>query len=100
MRLGPKITDTVKGKLRLGAKILQVGGVEKIFMQMFSVSEGEKLMKASQCYLSTTSGPMAGLLFISTHKIAFCSDRSIKITSPKGNEIRVHYKLNNDYQPK
>ncbi|PNX92491.1 hypothetical protein L195_g015629, partial [Trifolium pratense] len=87
-----KITNTVKGKLRLGARILQVGGVEKVFMQIFSVKDGEKLLKASQCYLSTTSGPIAGLLFISTHKVAFYSERSIKISSPKGELIRVHYK--------
>ncbi|XP_054795067.1 GEM-like protein 4 [Prosopis cineraria] len=94
VRLGPKITDTVKGKLRLGARILQVGGVEKIFLQLFSVKEGEKLLKASQCYLSTTSGPIAGLLFISTEKVAFCSDRSIKITSSEGEVIGgVHYKV-------
>lgn len=78
----------------MGARILQVGGVEKVFMQLFSVREGEKLLKASQCYLSTTSGPIAGLLFISTHKVAFCSDRSIKISSPNGEDVRVHYKVN------
>ncbi|CAK8574246.1 unnamed protein product [Lathyrus sativus] len=88
-----KMSDTVKGKLRLGARILRVGGVEKVFMQLFSVTDGEKLLKASQCYLSTTSGPIAGLLFISTHKVAFCSEKSIKITSPKGEFIRVHYKV-------
>ncbi|OIV91254.1 hypothetical protein TanjilG_30476 [Lupinus angustifolius] len=93
VRLGPKITDTVKGKLSLGARILQVGGVEKVFMRLFSVNDGEKLLKASQCYLSTTTGPIAGLLFISTDKIAFCSERSIKISSPKGEQIRVHYKV-------
>ncbi|KAG4910005.1 GEM-like protein 4 [Glycine soja] len=93
VRLGPKITDTVKGKLSMGARILQVGGVEKVFMQLFSVREGEKLLKASQCYLSTTSGPIAGLLFISTDKVAFCSDRSIKISSPNGDDVRVHYKV-------
>ncbi|XP_058772059.1 putative GEM-like protein 8 [Vicia villosa] len=87
-----KMADTVKGKLRLGARILQVGGVEKVFMQFFSAKDEEKLLKASQCYLSTTSGPIAGLLFISTHKVAFYSEKSIKITSPKGEFIRVHYK--------
>ncbi|KAI5588103.1 hypothetical protein BDE02_05G073700 [Populus trichocarpa] len=46
VRLGPKISETVKGKLSLGAKILQVGGVEKIFKQLFVVSEDEKLLKA------------------------------------------------------
>lgn len=89
----PKITDTVKGKLSLGARVLQVGGFKKIFMQLFGVTEGEKLLKASQCYLSTTSGSIAGLLFISTEKVSFRSDRPIKITSPKGEVMRVHYKV-------
>ncbi|XP_058754885.1 putative GEM-like protein 8 [Vicia villosa] len=93
VRLGPKITETLKGKLKLGARILQVGGVEKVFMQLFSVKDGEKLLKASHCYISTTSGPIAGLLFISTHKVAFCSDKPIKTTSPKGELIRVQYKV-------
>ncbi|KAI4313198.1 hypothetical protein L6164_026195 [Bauhinia variegata] len=93
VRLGPKITDTVKGKLSIGAKILQVGGVEKVFMQLFSVTEGEKLLKAYQCYLSTTSGPIAGLLFISTEKVAFCSERTIKISSAEGELVKFHYKV-------
>ncbi|KAK8698050.1 hypothetical protein V6N13_114182 [Hibiscus sabdariffa] len=63
VRLGPKITKTVKGKLSLGARILQVGGL------------------------------LAGLLFISSEKVAFCSDRSIKIPSPNGEFVRVHYKV-------
>ncbi|KAE8727376.1 GEM-like protein 4-like [Hibiscus syriacus] len=58
VRLGPKISETVKGKLSLGARILQGGGVEKVFKQLFSVGEGEKMVKACQCYLSTTSGPI------------------------------------------
>ncbi|KAJ8562862.1 hypothetical protein K7X08_031314 [Anisodus acutangulus] len=59
--LSPKLTETVKGKLSLGAKILQVGGLERIFKQKFSVKDDEKLLKVSQCYLSTTAGPMAGI---------------------------------------
>ncbi|KAG5521647.1 hypothetical protein RHGRI_034018 [Rhododendron griersonianum] len=93
VRLGPKISETVKGKLSLGAKILQAGGVEKIFKHHFNVREGEKLLKASQCYLSTTAGPLAGLLFISTDKVAFCSERSIKFSSPSGELIRIRYKV-------
>ncbi|CAL5427338.1 unnamed protein product [Camellia sinensis] len=93
VKLGPKITETVKGKLSLGAKIIRAGGVEKIFKQNFSNREGEKLLKASQCYLSTTTGPIAGLLFISTDKVAFFSDRSIKLSSPIGEFIRLRYKV-------
>ncbi|XP_050232183.1 GEM-like protein 7 [Mercurialis annua] len=92
VKLGTKITETLKGKLSLGAKILQVGGVKKIFRQFFTVRDGERLLKVSQCYLSTTSGPIAGLLFISTEKIAFCSERSIKLSSPEGEIVRIHYK--------
>ncbi|XP_031274851.1 GEM-like protein 4 [Pistacia vera] len=93
VRLGPKITEIVKAKLSLGARILQVGGMNKVFKKLFSVGEGERLLKTCQCYLSTTAGPIAGLLFISTHKVAFCSERSIKFSSPNGELIRVHYKV-------
>ncbi|KAG7032677.1 GEM-like protein 4, partial [Cucurbita argyrosperma subsp. argyrosperma] len=44
VRLGQKIRETVKGKLSLGAKILQVGGLRK-GKQLFSLKEGEKLLK-------------------------------------------------------
>lgn len=93
VRIGPKLSETVKGKLRLGARILQVGGLKKVFKQNFSVREGEKLIKASQCYLSTTAGPIAGLLFISTDKVAFCSERSMKLSTPTGELLRIHYKV-------
>ncbi|KAL0409109.1 UNVERIFIED_CONTAM: GEM-like protein 4 [Sesamum radiatum] len=93
VKLGPKLSETVKGKLRLGARILQVGGVEKVFRQKFNIRDDEKLLKASQCYLSTTAGPIAGLLFVSNNRVAFCSDRSIKLSSPAGKPLKAHYKV-------
>ncbi|KAF5445276.1 hypothetical protein F2P56_034340 [Juglans regia] len=81
VKLGPKLSETVKGKLQLGAKIIQGGGKENIFSQVFGIREGEKMLKASQCYLATTAGPIAGLLFISTEKVAFCSEKSITVPS-------------------
>ncbi|XP_019158313.1 PREDICTED: GEM-like protein 6 [Ipomoea nil] len=90
---GHKITETIKGKLSLGAKILQVGGVGKIFKRNFIVKDGEKLVKTSQCYLSTTAGPIAGLLFISTDKVAFCSVSSIKLLSANGKPEIIRYKV-------
>ncbi|RWW06510.1 hypothetical protein BHE74_00047039 [Ensete ventricosum] len=92
--LGPKVSETMKGKLSMGARILQAGGVERVFRQAFSVGEGERLLKAFQCYLSTTAGPIPGMLFISNEKIAFRSDRSLKLSSPKGGLVRVPYKVN------
>ncbi|CAN7005093.1 hypothetical protein IGI04_009067 [Brassica rapa subsp. trilocularis] len=92
-KLRPKLTETVKRKLSLGSKILQVGGLEKIYKRLFRVNEDEKLFKTFQCHLSTTAGPIAGLLFISSKKMSFCSERSIKVSSPQGDMIRVHYKV-------
>ena len=94
VKLGSKLSETVKGKLSLGAKVIKEGGRGNIFKQIFGVNEGEELLKASQCYLSTTGGPIAGLLFISTQKIAFCSERAITIPSSTGHLIRTPYKVN------
>ncbi|CAA7023446.1 unnamed protein product [Microthlaspi erraticum] len=44
-------------------------------------------------FRSRLSPKLAGLLFISSKKIAFCSERSIKVASPQGDLIRVHYKV-------
>lgn len=89
VKLGPKFSETVKGKL----KIVKEGGRKNIFRHMFNVNEGEKLLKASQCYLYTTAGPIAGILFISTHKIAFCSERPISVPFPSGGILRTPYKV-------
>ncbi|MCD7449789.1 hypothetical protein HAX54_001526 [Datura stramonium] len=89
VKLGPKFSETVKGKL----KIVKEGGRRNIFKHMFNVQEGEKLLKASQCYLYTTAGPIAGILFISTDKIAFCSERPIAVPFPSGGILRTPYKV-------
>ncbi|KAL5212201.1 hypothetical protein ABZP36_023048 [Zizania latifolia] len=91
--LGPKLSETVMGKLTLGARILQAGGVEKVFRQWFNVDKNEKLLRASQCYLSTTAGPIAGMLFVSTERVAFRSDRPLAVTTPHGDKVRVPYKV-------
>jgi len=93
VRVGANISKTIKRTLSLGAQILQMGGVEKVFTQYFSAREGERLSKVSQCYLSTTSGPLAGLLFISNEKVAFCSERTIKVFNQKGQMCRIQYKV-------
>ncbi|KAJ0047983.1 hypothetical protein Pint_16633 [Pistacia integerrima] len=93
VKMGVKFSETVKGKLSLGARIIQQGGRENIFKQVFGLGENEELLKASQCYLSTTSGPIAGLLFISTEKVAFCSERSITFSSSDGQLIKSPYKV-------
>jgi hypothetical protein len=91
--LGPKISETVKGKLSLGANILRAGGVDRVFRKAFPADKGERLVKALQCYLYTTGGPIAGMLFVSTRKVAFRSDRPVAVTSPTGDVARVSYKV-------
>ncbi|XP_038895202.1 GEM-like protein 4 isoform X2 [Benincasa hispida] len=60
---------------------------------LVTAKEGEQLLKASQCYLSTSAGPIAGLLFVSTEKVAFCSEQSITLSSPTGELLKTHYKV-------
>ncbi|OMO98200.1 hypothetical protein COLO4_14079 [Corchorus olitorius] len=93
VNLGSKLSETVMGKLRLGARIIQEGGRENMFKQTFGMRQGEELLKASQCYLSTTAGPIAGLLFISTEKVAFLSESPVTISSPTGHSITTDYKV-------
>ncbi|KAL2939009.1 GEM-like protein 4 [Bienertia sinuspersici] len=82
------VNKLVRGKLSF------VGGADKVFRRVFSVREGEQLLRASHCCLFTTAGPIAGRLFISTEKLAFCSDRAIaKVSSPTGESLRFHYKI-------
>ncbi|RLN42312.1 hypothetical protein C2845_PM01G38970 [Panicum miliaceum] len=93
LTLGPKFSETIKGKVSFGAKVLQAGSIDKVFREYFVVEKDEKLLKAFQCYLSTTAGPIAGMLFISTEKIAFHSDRPLSIACSKGGKTRVPYKV-------
>ncbi|XP_058779401.1 putative GEM-like protein 8 [Vicia villosa] len=93
VKLGPKFSETVKGKLSLGAKIIQEGGRRNIFNHVFGSQEKEKLLKASQCYLYTTAGPIAGILFISTVKVAFCSERHTSFSSVDGELVKALYKV-------
>ncbi|KAK4754528.1 hypothetical protein SAY87_002632 [Trapa incisa] len=93
VRFSSKISEKVKAKLSFGVRILKMGGMEKVFKTLFNVSKEERLLKASQCCLSTTAGPIAGILFISTRNVAFCSERSLKVSCPSGESAKVHYKV-------
>jgi len=93
LKLGGNISETIWGKLSLGAKIVTEGGVENLFKLSFIVGPREKLLKTSACYLSTTTGPVVGLLFISTEKIAFCSDRPLSFMGSKGRIAWSYYRV-------
>nr|XP_043608739.1 GEM-like protein 4 [Erigeron canadensis] len=89
----PKFFEIMKHNLSNGAKIVQFASQDKIFKKNFSVKEGEKLLQTSQCYLYTTAGAIAGLLFVSTERVAFCSDRSVATYSTSGKLLKFQYKV-------
>ncbi|GJN10990.1 hypothetical protein PR202_ga29147 [Eleusine coracana subsp. coracana] len=69
------------------------GGYDKIFQQTFECLPDEKLKKAYVCYLSTTHGPVMGVLYISTVKIAFGSDSPVKYVTEDNKTASSFYKV-------
>ncbi|KAI3862551.1 hypothetical protein MKX03_037655 [Papaver bracteatum] len=61
--------------------------------QTFNTTPNEKLKKSFACYLSTSTGPVAGTLYLSNVHIAFCSDRPLTFTAPSGQQAWSYYKV-------
>ena len=57
--------------------MLRLCQVDKIFQQTFESLPEEKLKRSFACYLSTSAGPVMGVLYLSTAKLAFCSDNPL-----------------------
>ncbi|KAJ7564453.1 hypothetical protein O6H91_02G018000 [Diphasiastrum complanatum] len=92
LKTGPSMTDTARGRLTQGAKVLKEGGFEKVFKQLFDTMPNEQLKKSYACYLSTSTGPIVGTLYISTAKFAFCSDRPLQ-NNPSDQQASTYYKV-------
>ncbi|PWA69790.1 GRAM domain-containing protein / ABA-responsive protein-related protein [Artemisia annua] len=90
---GKSLLEIVKHKLSYGAKILPLGREGKIFRKNFSTTDREKLVHASRCSLYTTAGAIEGILFMSTERVGFCSDRSLKTYSATGELLKFQYKV-------
>lgn len=89
VKTGPSFTEAAMGRLAQGTKVLAEGGYEKIFKQTFEVLPDEQLKICFACYLSTSAGPVMGVLYISTAKIAFCSDNPLSYKA--GNKTEWSY---------
>lgn len=74
VKTAPSFADAAVGRIAQGTKILAEGGYEKIFRQTFETVPEEQLQNSYACYLSTSAGPVMGTVYVSTAKIAFCSD--------------------------
>ncbi|PIA46501.1 hypothetical protein AQUCO_01500209v1 [Aquilegia coerulea] len=77
LKTGPSFADAAMGRIAQGTKVLAEGGYEKIFQQTFDLVPEEQLQRTYACYLSTSAGPVMGILYLSTAKLAFCSDNPL-----------------------
>ncbi|KAJ7957499.1 GEM-like protein 5 [Quillaja saponaria] len=93
LKTGPSVSEAAWGKVNLTAKAITEGGFESLFKQTFASDPNEKLNKTFACYLSTSTGPVAGTLYLSTSRVAFCSDRPLVFTAPSGQEAWSYYKV-------
>lgn len=93
VKTGPSVSGGAWGKVNLTAKAITEGGLESLFKQIFETDPNEKLKKTFACYLSTTTGPVAGTLYLSSGRVGFCSDRPLSFTAPSGQEAWSYYKV-------
>ncbi|KAF8088523.1 hypothetical protein N665_0538s0023 [Sinapis alba] len=64
----------------------------KIFKQTFECLPDEQLRKTYACYLSTFAGHVMGVMYLSTQKLAFCSDSPLSYK--EGDQTKwSHYKV-------
>uniref|UniRef100_A0A2P2J7C8 GRAM domain-containing protein n=1 Tax=Rhizophora mucronata TaxID=61149 RepID=A0A2P2J7C8_RHIMU len=81
LKTSPSFADAALGRLAQGTKVIAEGGYEKIFQQTFETVPEEHLQNSYACYLSTSAGPVMGILYVSTEKLAFCSDSPLSYKS-------------------
>ncbi|GMH15094.1 hypothetical protein Nepgr_016935 [Nepenthes gracilis] len=93
LRAGPSVSKVACGKITLSAKAITKGGFEPLFKQIFNTEPNEKLKKSFACYLYTTTGPVAGTLYMSTVRIGFCSDRPLSFPVSSGKQAWFYYKV-------
>lgn len=91
--MGGSVSETARGKLNLSAKAMTKGGFESLYKQTFATDPNERLKNTFACYLSTSTGPVPGTLYLSTARLAFCSDRVLSFTAPSGKEAWSYYKV-------
>ncbi|CAL9182136.1 GLABRA2 expression modulator-like [Musa acuminata AAA Group] len=77
LKTGPSFVDAAMGRLAQGTKVIAEGGYKKIFQQTFDLFPEEQLKETYACYLSTSAGPIMGILYLSSAKLAFCSDNPL-----------------------
>lgn len=93
MKTSPSFAEAAMGRIAQGTKVLAEGGYEKIFLNTFETVPEERLLNSYACYLSTSAGPVMGVLYVSTAKIAYSSDNPISYKNDNQTEwsyYKVH----------
>ncbi|KAA8530068.1 hypothetical protein F0562_004777 [Nyssa sinensis] len=93
LKTGSSVPGAAWAKVNVTAKAITGGGFESLYKQTFATYSNEKLNKSFACYLSTSTGPVAGTLYLSNIHVAFCSDRPLSFTAPSGQETWSYYKV-------
>lgn len=86
LKTSPSFAEAAMGRIAQGTKVLAEGGYEKIFLSTFETVPEERLQNSYACYLSTSAGPVMGVLYVSTAKIAYSSDNPISYKSENKTE--------------
>ncbi|KAG0488552.1 hypothetical protein HPP92_007125 [Vanilla planifolia] len=89
LNIGSSITEAAMGWIAQSTKVIAEGGYDKIFRQTFENFPEEQLKQSFVCYLSTSAGPVMGTMYISTAKVAFCSDNPLSYKA--GNQTEWSY---------
>lgn len=97
MKTGPSLADAALGRIAQGTKVLAEGGYEKIFRQTFETVPEEQLQNSFACYLSTSAGPVMGILYVSTAKLAFCSDNPLSYKADDKTEWSYYKVQSNNF---
>lgn len=93
LKTGPSVHGAAWAKVNLTAKAITGGGFESLYKQTFPTFPNENLKKTFASYLSTSTGPVAGTLYLSNFHVAFCSDRPLSFTAPSGQQTWSYYKI-------
>ncbi|CAN8248132.1 unnamed protein product [Cochlearia groenlandica] len=92
LKFSPSISDAAMARLTQGTRMVVEGGPDRVFQREFGlIASSEKLIDTFVCYISTNSGPVTGLLYISNKRITFCSDYAIRLPSSSG--VPAYYKV-------
>ncbi|KAJ3671822.1 hypothetical protein LUZ60_007901 [Juncus effusus] len=93
LKMAPSAPEAAMNKLTLNAKALTGGGFEALYKQTFHSEPSEHLKKTFACYLSTSTGPVAGTMYQTNYNVAFCSDRPLNFAAPSGQDAWSYYKV-------